>query len=116
MVFPATATAAMSMTTVLRKRHWSRATKYCFQLQSSLFFKNNFIRQVNSRFAYTDYQHAEIEGGEVGTTFKNKSHEGRLELMHQPLFDWKGGLSLHYKYSDFAAEGAEAFTPPSDST
>lgn len=87
-----------------------------FQLQSSLFFKNNFIRQVNSRFAYTDYQHAEIEGGEVGTTFKNKSHEGRLELMHQPLFDWKGGLSLHYKYSDFAAEGAEAFTPPSDST
>ena len=87
-----------------------------FQLQSSLFFKNDFIRQVNSRFAYTDYQHAEIEGGEVGTLFKNKSHEGRLELMHQPLFDWKGGLSLHYKYSDFVADGAEAFTPPSDTT
>ncbi|GHG72634.1 hypothetical protein GCM10010919_25070 [Alishewanella longhuensis] len=87
-----------------------------FQLQSSLFFKNNFIRQVNSRFAYTDYQHAEIENGEIGTTFKNKSHEGRLELMHQPLFDWKGGLSLHYKYSDFVADGEEAFTPPSDTT
>ena len=28
---------------------------------------------------YTDYQHSEIEGGEVGTTFKNKGYEARIE-------------------------------------
>lgn len=87
-----------------------------FQLQSSLFFDNPLLRQVNTRFAYTDYQHAEIENGAVGTVFSNESYEGRIELMHQPLFDWKGGLSLHYKYSDFAAVGDEAFTPPSESS
>lgn len=86
------------------------------QLQSELFFTNPWIRQVNSRLAVTDYQHAEIENGEVGTVFKNKSREARFEVFHQPFYDWKGGLSVHYKYSDFAAVGSEAFTPPSETT
>lgn len=86
------------------------------QLQSELFFDNPWLRQLNSRLAYTDYQHAEIEDGFVSTVFRNKSHEARFELFHQPVYDWKGGLSLHYKFSDFEAIGSEAFTPPSEST
>ncbi|KKO43962.1 TonB-dependent receptor [Arsukibacterium ikkense] len=87
-----------------------------FQLQSSLFYTDSWLSQVNTKLAYTDYQHAEIEDGEIGTLFSNKSHEARLELLHRPWQDWKGGLSLHYKYSDFKAIGDEAFSPPSDST
>ena len=86
------------------------------QLQSELFFDNPWLRQLNSRLAYTDYQHAEIEEEFVSTVFRNKSHEARFELFHQPVYDWKGGLSLHYKFSDFEAVGSEAFTPPSEST
>lgn len=86
------------------------------QLQSELFFTHPWIRQVNSRLAFTDYQHAEIENGDVGTVFKNKSHEARFEVLHQPFYHWKGGLSVHYKYSDFEAVGSEAFTPPSETT
>ncbi|WP_333607443.1 TonB-dependent receptor [Arsukibacterium sp.] len=87
-----------------------------FQLQSSVFYQDSLLSQVNTKLAYTDYQHAEIEGGEIGTVFSNKSHEARLELLHRPWQHWKGGLSLHYKFSDFEAVGAEAFSPPSDTT
>lgn len=86
------------------------------QLQSELFFTNPWIRQLNSRLAVTDYQHAEIENGVVGTVFKNQSREARFEVLHQPFYEWKGGLSVHYKYSDFEAVGSEAFTPPSETT
>ncbi len=83
-----------------------------FQLQSSLQF-DGLLQRLNSKLAYTDYQHAEIEQNVVGTTFKNQSEELRVELLHRDFADWRGGLSLHYKHSDFAAVGAEAFTPPS---
>lgn len=86
-----------------------------WQLLSELSLQHDFIRQVNTRFAYTDYQHMEIEGGEVGTVFRNDSYEARVEILHRPRFNWLGGISVHYKYSDFEAVGAEAFTPPSRS-
>ncbi len=83
------------------------------QLNSQLNFTGGLLSQLNVKAGYTDYQHAEIEAGAVGTTFKNRSEETRLELLHREWLDWRGGLSLHYKHSDFAAVGAEAFTPPS---
>jgi iron complex outermembrane receptor protein len=89
-------------------------TQNRYQLLSELNFSSGLIRAVNTRLAFTDYEHSEIEGGAVGTTFKNRSQEARLELLHRPYQDWRGGLSLHYKFSDFAAVGEEAFTPPSE--
>ncbi|WP_337843074.1 TonB-dependent receptor [Rheinheimera sp.] len=85
------------------------------QLLSELHFDHSWISGLNSRIGYTDYQHAEIEGDTVGTTFKNQSEEARFELLHREWLNWKGGLSLHYKHSDFEAVGEEAFTPPSES-
>ena len=90
-------------------------TQNRWQLLSELNLQHDFIRQINTRFAYTDYNHKEIEGNEVGTRFSNDSYEARLEVLHRPRFDWLGGISLHYKYSDFSAVGEEAFTPPSRS-
>ncbi|WP_372625419.1 TonB-dependent receptor [Arsukibacterium sp.] len=84
------------------------------QLLSELNSATGFIRSVNTKLAFTDYQHSEIEGGEIGTTFKNRSHEARLEILHRTVLDWRGGFSLHYKFSDFEALGEEAFTPPSE--
>ncbi len=85
-----------------------------YQLHSSLNF-DGVLQTVNTRLGYTDYAHAEIEDGMTGTTFSNQSEEFRLELLHREFDDWRGGLSVHYKASDFAAVGDEAFTPPSDS-
>ncbi|WP_299080684.1 TonB-dependent receptor [uncultured Paraglaciecola sp.] len=84
------------------------------QLLSELVFADSFINGANFRAGFTDYKHAEIEAGEVGTTFENSTQEVRLELLHQPYAGFKGGLSFHYKNSEVAAQGNEAFTPPSD--
>jgi iron complex outermembrane receptor protein len=73
---------------------------------------DGFISSVHSQNAYTDYQHSEIEGGEIGTTFKNESIESRLWVEHTPISGWKGVLGVHYNNSDFQAIGEEAFTPP----
>ncbi|WP_088330722.1 TonB-dependent receptor [Lacimicrobium sp. SS2-24] len=84
------------------------------QILSELSFDHAFISGINSKFAYTDYQHAEVEDGQIGTLFKNTSKEARIELLHKHYHNWRGGLSLHYKQSDFEAQGDEAFSPPSD--
>ena len=87
-------------------------TKY--QLLGEYNFTNDFMQSVHFRAGYTDYEHAEVEGGLVGTTFSNETEELRVELLHKPMAGWRGGISLHYKGSDVFAQGEEAFTPPSE--
>lgn len=77
------------------------------------FNMTGFFQEAHWRNAFTDYQHSEIEDGEVGTTFKNKGFESRLWAKHQPLNGWQGVLGIHYTKSDFSALGEEAFTPAS---
>ena len=83
------------------------------QLLSELSFENAFVNEIKVRAGFTDYEHAEIEHGEIGTTFLNETRELRVDALHRTINDWRGGLSLHYKYSDVEAQGSEAFTPPS---
>jgi len=91
-------------------------TQNRWQLLSELSFDNTVIKSLNTKVGYTDYRHTEVELGVVGTTFDNESLEARIEILHQDFMGWRGGLSVHYKQSDFTAVGAEAFTPPSDTS
>ncbi len=86
-----------------------------YQLMSELDLDSAWLSSINTRLGYTEYQHAEIEESEIGTTFSNKTTEMKVDFMQQPLAEWKGGLVLHYKKSEVAAAGEEAFTPPSES-
>jgi iron complex outermembrane receptor protein len=86
-----------------------------YQLLSELDVDLPWLRAIHTRAAYTDYTHAEIEGGSVGTSFSNQTSELRVDFFHQEWQHWKGGVNLHYKNSEVAAEGNEAFTPPSTS-
>ena len=95
---------------------YSQVEQDRYQILSDLTFDNQFINRLTSKLAYTDYMHQEMEGGAVGTTFKNQLFESRFDLYHSPINDWKGALTLHYKTSDFEAIGDEAFTPPSETT
>ncbi|MDZ7925133.1 MAG: TonB-dependent receptor [Marinagarivorans sp.] len=85
-----------------------------YQIASELDFNRPWLRAINTRLGYTDYQHAEIENGRVGTVFNNQTAELRVDVLHQPFADWRGGVVLHYKNTDFKADGEEAFTPPSE--
>jgi len=82
------------------------------QVLSEYQFTRGLLEAIHAKAAFTDYEHAEIEEGMVGTQFTNDTAEVRVEFLHRPIAGWKGGLSVHYKNSEFAAVGAEAFTPP----
>ncbi len=85
-----------------------------FQVMSELFFDHRYISAINTRLGYTDYTHTEFENGASGTTFENETYEAKIELLHQLIAGWEGGIVLDYKSSDFAAIGDEAFAPPSE--
>ncbi|EHK63846.1 TonB-dependent Receptor Plug domain-containing protein 6 [Achromobacter arsenitoxydans SY8] len=71
------------------------------------------FERIRLRGGLTDYQHDEIEGGEVSTRFKNKGYDLRLELQHKPIAGWRGVVGMQNAYSDFRADGEEAFLPRS---
>lgn len=73
------------------------------------------FERARLRFGTSDYEHVELEGDEVGTVFENDAWEGRVELTHLPLGQWRGAIGLQASGREFSAVGAEAFTPPVDS-
>ncbi|MDI4667979.1 TonB-dependent receptor [Pseudoalteromonas shioyasakiensis] len=73
---------------------------------------DNWIENISLRVGYTDYKHAEIEDGAVGTVFTNKTTEARATVEHK-LGLWHGMAGYHYTESDYDADGEEAFTPAS---
>ncbi|MBU3023468.1 TonB-dependent receptor [Aestuariibacter sp. A3R04] len=83
------------------------------QILGEYSFNHTLLQRVQFKAGHTSYEHAEIEQDVTGTLFENDTDELRVSLMHQPLAGWNGGVSLHYKTSDVAAVGEEAFTPPS---
>ena len=71
------------------------------------------IDKLKIQLGHVDYEHREFEpGGELGTTFKNDEYDGRLELLHQPMAQWRGTLGVQIGHRDFEAVGEEALTPP----
>lgn len=72
----------------------------------------NIINRVKARMAYTDYQHQEIEGVTVGTTFKNNGVEGSVELGHAKFSSIEGVVGFQFQNTRFEALGTEAFVPP----
>lgn len=68
--------------------------------------------KLKVKVGYTDYEHKEIENtGVPGTLFKNKGLESRTELLHVPVFGWKGVAGVQFKDRDFSALGEEAIVP-----
>lgn len=85
-----------------------------YQMSGAFQLSTDVISAINVGLAYTDYRHVEIENGVPGTRFTNDTFETRIEVLHQPIAGWRGGISLHTKLSDFSAIGDEAYTPPSN--
>lgn len=78
----------------------------------------HLINRVKFRLAHTDYEHQELEDGEVGTTFKNHGIEGSFEAGHTPINTALGNLNgvvgLQFQNTTFEALGEEAFVPSSN--
>jgi iron complex outermembrane receptor protein len=72
---------------------------------------SRFITGAKIKFGHTDYEHKEIDLGVIGTTFRSKGHDARVELTHAPLGAFKGAFGLQWGDLDFSARGTEAFVP-----
>lgn len=70
------------------------------------------FKKLRAQASYTDYQHDEIEGGEVMTTFKSKGYEGRVELVHHPLAEWEGVWGAQASKQELDITGEEAVLAP----
>ncbi|MFT5330456.1 MAG: iron complex outermembrane receptor protein [Parasphingorhabdus sp.] len=70
-----------------------------------------FFENITLRAGYSDYQHTEFEGSEVGTIFKVKGLESRLELTQAARGGWRGVVGAQLLARDFNAIGEEAFVP-----
>ena len=62
---------------------------------------------------YTDYEHVELEGTEVGTRFERETWEGRLELVREA--EDHSVFGLQWRSDEFLAIGEEAYIPQTDS-
>ena len=75
-----------------------------------------FITTLRAQATSADYQHQEIAGdGSVGTTFKSRGSDLRLEAVHRS-FQLGGGridgvFGTQFESSRFSALGEEAFVP-----
>ncbi|SHH80198.1 iron complex outermembrane recepter protein [Pollutimonas bauzanensis] len=69
------------------------------------------FKSIKGNFAYTDYEHKEIDDGETGTIFKNRGYEARLEARHADIGPLQGALGLQFGSTKFSALGSEAVVP-----
>ena len=69
------------------------------------------IKEINYRFAWSDYEHTEFEGAEVGTVFTNEGFDGRIEVKHEKIAGFEGVVGFQSDRSHFSANGEEAFLP-----
>ena len=72
---------------------------------------DSIFNRVKFRMAHTDYEHKELEGAEVGTTFTNRGLEGSIEAGHSPVAGLNGVIGYQFNNTNFAALGEEAFVP-----
>jgi iron complex outermembrane receptor protein len=61
---------------------------------------------------YTDWQHAEIEDGAIGTTLKNKQFTYRGVFDQKQSGRWSGSFGFSGALRDYEAIGEESLAPP----
>lgn len=81
------------------------------ELASEFTDLGSILNRVKFRMAHTDYEHVELEGTEIGTTFKNRGIEGSFEAGHAPIAGLSGVIGYQFSNTNFEALGEEAFVP-----
>lgn len=72
------------------------------------------LASFRASLGHVDYQHSELEGGEVASTFFNEASEGRMELAHEQFGPLQGMVGMQVRGGTLAVVGEEATLPKSD--
>ena len=70
---------------------------------------DRFFNRVRWSLAHVDYEHAELEGDEIGTLFDKDGAEARLEIAHDHDGARQGAFGVQALTHDFEAVGEEAY-------
>lgn len=73
-----------------------------------------FINSFRASLGVRRYEHNELDGEEIATTFENDTNEFELFLGHRPAGRLKGTLGLWGLTRSFSATGEEALSPQVD--
>ena len=84
--------------------------------EGSLRIGTGAIQHVESRWGWSNYEHVELEGAEIGTRFLNDEWEGRVEAHHAEFSGISGAVGVQVGSRDFEAIGDEAFIAPTTTT
>jgi iron complex outermembrane receptor protein len=75
-----------------------------------------WIDTIRGFMSYTDYEHKELEGTEVGTLFARETWETRVEVVYDALVGTEAVVGLQVRADEFEATGAEGYVPKTDSS
>ena len=76
--------------------------------------ETGFFDAIKFRGGHANYKHNELEDtGAIGTTFRSKGSEARLELVQRDRDGWRGAIGAQYFRRSLTIIGAEKFLPPS---
>ncbi len=73
-----------------------------------------WLQSYRATLGVRRYEHSELDGDEVGTTFNNNSVEAEVLLSHRPAGRLMGSIGGWLLDRQFSATGAEALSPPVD--
>jgi iron complex outermembrane receptor protein len=73
-----------------------------------------WLQSYRATLGVRAYQHAELEGDEIGTTFHNDTLEGEVLLSHKRVGRLVGSFGGWFMNRAFEAIGEEALSPPVD--
>ena len=75
---------------------------------------SSFLQSYRATLSVRRYEHSELEGTEIGTTFHNDTTEGEVLLSHRRAGRLVGSFGGWFLNRAFEAIGEEALSPPVD--
>lgn len=92
-------------------------TKRQYNVRASIADPMPWFVNGNFKFGYTEYRHLEIDRNEegkdaIGSIFKARGFDSRLEFVHRPIGKLEGSLGIQGYYKDLSVLGDESFLQP----
>lgn len=85
-----------------------------YDLRGGLNLDLGVFDQLKVSAGYADYEHSELEGGEVGTRFLSEGWEARAELVQKARGGWQGAVGFQVLSRKLDAVGDEAYVPSTE--
>jgi iron complex outermembrane receptor protein len=88
--------------------------RHAFSVRAGAKDLPGWLQSYRTTLGVRRYQHSEVEGAEIGTTFHNNTLEGEVLLSHRRTGRLVGSFGGWFMNRAFEAIGEEALSPPVD--